>query len=192
MKQFVERLKTDKEFAAEFKTFMSGQNSKIKEGSKQVGEQLNKVVIDSIKEFAASKNITLTDDEQTSHALAALTKQICLQMDDMIVKSFASLEGSMTQPIDIPPEMMKAIKENKDLYQECMHKADKAAEEAIQKCLRELDAAVLQSQKEFAEKVGYQGAYPSAELNKAVAAKLNETIKTQLNGLIQASAAATI
>jgi len=185
MKQFVERLKNDKEFAAEFKEFMTGQNGKVKGGTRQVGEQLNKFVMNSIREFAASKGITLTEDEQTSHALAGLCKQICNQMDDMIVKSFISLEGSMKQPIDIPPEMLKVIKENQATYMECMHKTDKAVEEAVQKFLREMDAAVMASQKEFAEKVGYHGAYPSTEINKAIAAKLNETIHTQVTGLME-------
>ena len=62
----------------------------------------------SIKEFAASRGMTLTDDEQTAKSLAALSKQICLQMDNMIVKNFAALEGSMKQPVDMPPEMAKA------------------------------------------------------------------------------------
>ena len=192
MKQFVERLKNDKEFAAEFKEFMTGQNGKVKGGTKQVGEQLNKLVMNSIREFAASKGITLVEDEQESHALAALSKQICHQLDDMIVKSFISLEGSMKQPIDMPPEMMKAISENQETYMECARKADKAVEEAIHNCLREIDAAVMASQKEFAERVGYHGAYPSTEINKAIATKLNETIHTQIKGLMEVFKASAI
>ena len=187
MKEFIKRLKTDKEIAAEFKEFLSAKNEKVKSGTRQVGEQLNKLVMGSVKEFAASKGMTLVDDEQTAKSLAGLSKQICLQMDDMMVKNFASLEGSMKQPIDMPPEMIKVIRENKELYAECMHKADKAAEDAIQKCLRELDASVMASLKEFAEKTGYNGPYPSGEINKAIAKKLNETILNQLKGLVQLS-----
>ena len=187
MKEFIKRLKTDKEFAAEFKEFLTAKNAKVKEGTRQIGEQLNKLVLGSIKEFADGKGIALKDDEQAAKSLAALSTQICIQMDDMIVKNFTSLEGSMTQPIDMPPEMIKAIRENKELYAECMHSADKAAEEAIQKCQRELDAAVMAANKEFAEKSGYKGPYPSTEINKAIAKKLNETILNQLKGLVQLS-----
>ena len=187
MKQFVERLSTDKEFAAEFKEFMTRKNEKVKEGTKQVGEHLDKLVMESIKEFAASKGITLQDDEQTKASLAGLTKQICLQMDDMIVRSFTKLEGSMKQPIDLPPEMIAVIRENKELFNECIHKADPAAEEAVKKCGKELDAAVMAAFKEFAEKTGYQGAFPSSELNKAIAKELNETILAQMKGLMELS-----
>ena len=187
MKEFVKRLSSDKEFAAEFREFLTAKNEKVKEGTRQIGEQLNKLVMGSIKEFAASKGMTLTDDEQTAKSLAALSKQICLQMDDMIVKNFASLEGSMKQPIDMPPEMVKVIRENKELYAECMHKADAAAAEAVKKFGQELNVAVMASLKEFSEKTGYAGPYPSAEINKVIAKKLNEVISNQLKGLMQLS-----
>ena len=187
MKEFVNRLTTDKEFAAEFKAFLATKNEKIKQGTKLIGEDLNRLVMRSIQEFAASKGMTLTDDEQTAKSLAALSKQICLQMDDMIVKNFASLEGSMKQPVDVPPEMTKVIRENKELYAECMHKADTAVAEATQKLLKELDAAVMAANKEFAEKTGYKGPYPSTEINKAIAQKLNEVIRTQHKALMELS-----
>ena len=187
MKEFIKRLNSDKEFAAEFKAFLTAKNDKVKEGTRQVGEQLNKLVMGSIKEFASSKGMTLTDDEQTAKSLSALSKQICLQMDDMIVKNFASLEGSMKQPIDVPPEMIKVIRENKELYAECMHKADTAVAEATKHFLKELDAAVMASIKEFAEKTGYKGPYPSTEINKAIAQKLNEVIRTQQKALMELS-----
>lgn len=187
MKAFVEKLRTDKAFAAEFKEFLTAKNEKAKEGTRQVGEQLNKLVMGSIKEFAASKGMTLTDDEQTAKSLAGLSKQICMQMDDMIVKNFTTLEGSMKQPIDMPPEMVKVIRENKELYAECMHSADKAVAEATKKFMKELDAAVMAANREFAEKTGYNGAYPSTQINKAVAAKLNEVIRSQQKGLMEIS-----
>ena len=187
MKEFVERLKTDKEFAAEFKEFLTGKNAKVKEGTRLVGQQLDKLVMGSIKEFAASKGIILADDEQTAKSLAGLTRQICLQMDDMIVKSFAALEGSMKQPVDVPPEMIKAVRENKELYLECLHKADEACEAAIQKCLREMDAAVRAVHEEFAEKAGHQLPELRTGLNKAIAQKLNEVVHTQLKGLMELS-----
>ena len=187
MKEFTKRLSTDKEFAAEFKEFLTAKNEKVKEGTRLVGEQMNKLVMGSVKEFAASKGITLTDDEQIAKSLAGLSKQICLQMDDMIVKSFAALEGSMTQPMDMPPEMVKVIRENKELYAECMHKADKAVAEATGKFMKEMDAAVMAANQEFAEKTGYKGPYPSAEMNKAIAGKLNETIRTQQKALMELS-----
>ena len=187
MKEFIKKLTSDKEFASEFKAFLTAKNDKVKEGTRQVGEQLNKLVMGSIKEFAASKGMTLTDDEQTAKSLAGLSKQICLQMDDMIVKNFASLEGSMKQPIDMPPEMIKAIRENKELYAECMHKADAVAAEAIRKFGQELNAVVMASFKEFSEKTGYHGPYPSTEINKAIVQKLNEVISNQLKGLMELS-----
>ena len=187
MKAFVERLSSDKAFAAEFKEFLAAKNEKVKEGTKLVGEQLNKLVMGSIREFAASKGITLTDDEQTGKSLAGLSKQICMQMDEMIVKSFAALEGSMKQPVDVPPEFVKAIRENKETYLACMHEADKAAEEAVESCGKALDAAVAEALKSFSEKTGYQGAYHSFAMNKAVSKKLNEVIGAQIKGLMQIS-----
>ena len=187
MKEFIKRLNSDKEFASEFKAFLTAKNDKVREGTRQVGEQLNKLVMGSIKEFAASKGMTLTDDEQTAKSLSALSKQICLQMDDMIVKNFASLEGSMKQPMDMPPEMIQVIRENKELYAECMHKADAAVAEATKHFLKELDAAVMASIKEFAEKTGYKGPNPSTEMNKAIAQKLNEVIRTQQKALVELS-----
>ncbi len=187
MKEFVKRLSGDREFAAEFREFMTAKNEKVREGTRLVGEQLNKLVMGSIKEFTASKGMILKDDEQIAKTLAALSKQICLQMDDMIVKSFAALEGSMKQPMDMPPEMVKVIRENKDLYAECMHKADRAIAEATGKFSKEMDAAVMAANKEFAEKTGYNGPYPSGELNKHIAAKLNELIRNQQKALMEIS-----
>ena len=187
MKAFIKRLSSDKEFAAEFKEFLTAKNEKVKEGTRLVGEQLNKLVMGSIKEFAASKGMTLTDNEQTAKTFAGLSKQICLQMDDMIVKSYAALEGSMKQPMEMPPEMVKVIRENRELYAECMHKVDKAVAEATGKFMKELDAAVMAANKEFAEKTGYNGPYPSGELNKHIAAKLNELIRNQQKALMEIS-----
>ena len=187
MKEFVKRLSGDKEFAAEFKEFLTAKNDKVKEGTRLVGEQLNKLVMSSVKEFAASKGITLKDDEPTAKSFAGLCKQICLQMDEMIVKNFAALEGSMKQPVDMPPEMIKVIRENKELYAECMHKADQAIAEATRKFMKEMDAAVMAANKEFADKTGYNGPYPSVEINKAIAGKLNDTIRTQQKALMEIS-----
>ena len=185
MKAFIERLSTDKAFAEEFKAYLAAKNDTVKEGSKQVGEQLNKLVMSSIREFAESKGMELKDDEQVSKSLAGLSKQISLQLDDMIVKSFTALEGSMKQPVDMSPELLKFIGENQELYLECMHKADKAAEEAIQACGKALDAAVKASLQEFMEKTGVQNVQPSPAINKAIAKKLNEMINTQIMGVMQ-------
>ena len=187
MKQFMERLQNDKDFAMEFRAFMTEKNNTVKEGTRLVGEHLNKLVMGAVKEFAASKGMELKDDAVASKPLAALTKQICMQMDDMIVKSFGRMEGSMKQPVDVPQEMIKAVRENKDLYMEIMHKADKAAGEAVKKCGKELDAAVMASLKEFADKVGYHGPYPSAEMNKMISAELNKVVMKQIKGLMEIS-----
>lgn len=45
----------------------------------------------------------------------------------------------------------------------------------------------LSGDKEFAEKTGYKGPYPSAEINKTIAAKLNEVIRTQQKALMEIS-----
>lgn len=36
MKEFIKRLTSDKEFAAEFKAFLTAKNAKVKEGTRQV------------------------------------------------------------------------------------------------------------------------------------------------------------
>ena len=66
MKEFIKRLNSDKEFAAEFKEFLTAKNQTVREGTRLVGEHLNKLVMSSVKEFAASKGMTLKDDEQTA------------------------------------------------------------------------------------------------------------------------------
>ena len=93
----------------------------------------------------------------------------------------------MKQPIDVPPEMVKVVRENKELFAECMHNADKAVAEATQKFMNEMDTAVMTAVKEFAEKVGYNGPYPSTQINKAIAAKLNEVIRNQQKALTEIS-----
>ncbi len=158
-----------KDAAREFKEFMKEKDETVKAGTKQVEPQLDKLVLDSVKEFAASKGIALTDDETTSKALSGLSKQIGIQLNDMIVKSFTTLEGSMKQPIDMSPELIKVTKENEELYAECMHKADAAVREALKKCGKEMDAAGMVAFKEFSEKTGYQGPYPSEQFNKEIA-----------------------
>ena len=187
MKQFVERLATDKEFAAEFREFMLGKNETVKEGTKLVGQHLDKLVMTAVKEFADSKGIALQDDDQAKKPLSELSHQICLQLDDMIVKSFVTLEGSVKQPVDMPPELVEVIKNNKDLFSECCHKADQAAKEAVEKCGKEMNAAVMAAFKEFAEKTGYQGDFNDVQINKEIAKRLNDVITTQLNGLIEIS-----
>ena len=64
---------------------------------------------------------------------------------------------------------------------------DAPAAEAIRKFGQELNAAVMASLKEFSEKTGYAGPYPSTEINKAITQKLNEVISNQLKGLMELS-----
>lgn len=187
MKQFVERLATDKEFAAEFKEFMLGKNETVKEGTKLVGQHLDKLVMTAVKEFADSKGIVLQDDEMAKKPLEGLSHQICLQLDDMIVKSFVTLEGSVKQPAEMPPEFVEVIRNNKDLFSECCHKADQAAKEAVEKCGKEMNDAVMAAFREFAEKTGYQGDFSNVQINKKIAKRLNDVITTQIKGLIEVS-----
>ena len=92
MQEFVKKLQNDKAFAEEFKAYLSGADAKVKEGTRQVGKQLEKVVMDSIKSFAESKGMTLTDDPEISKTLDNMSKQICKQLDEMIIKQFKAME----------------------------------------------------------------------------------------------------
>ena len=55
MNDFIEKLQNDKAFADEFKAYLRGADSKVKEGTRQVGKQLDNVVMETIKGFAESK-----------------------------------------------------------------------------------------------------------------------------------------
>ena len=92
MNEFIKKLQSDKAFAEEFKAYLSGADSKVKEGTRQIGKQLDKVVMDTIKGFAESKGIALTDDDQVSKTLGNMSKQICKQLDEMIIKQFKAME----------------------------------------------------------------------------------------------------
>lgn len=92
MNEFIKKLQSDKAFAEEFKAYLSGADSKVKEGTRQIGKQLDKVVMDTIKDFAESKGIALTDDDQVGKTLGNMSKQICKQLDEMIIKQFKAME----------------------------------------------------------------------------------------------------
>ena len=92
MNEFIKRMQEDKAFAEEFKAFLSGADAKVKEGTREVGKQLDKVVMDTIKGFAESKGIALTDDDQVGKTLGNMSKQISKQLDEMIVKQFKAME----------------------------------------------------------------------------------------------------
>ena len=92
MNELIKKLQSDKAFAAEFKAYLAGADSKVKEGTRQVGKQLDKVVMETIKGFAESKGITLADDAEVSKTLANMSKQICKQLDEMILKQFKAME----------------------------------------------------------------------------------------------------
>lgn len=57
-----------------------------------MGKQLDKVVMDTIRGFAESKGMTLTDDEEISKTLGNMSKQMCMQLNEMIVKQFKAME----------------------------------------------------------------------------------------------------
>ena len=92
MNEFIIKLQSDKAFAEEFKAYLSGADSKVKEGTRQIGKQLDKVVMDTIKGFAESKGMTLADDPEVSKTLGNMSKQICKQLDEMIIKQFKAME----------------------------------------------------------------------------------------------------
>ena len=92
MNEFIRKLQSDKAFADEFRAYLSGADGKVKEGTRQVGKQLDKVVMDTIKGFAESKGIELKDDAEVSKTLGNMSKQICKQLDEMIIKQFKAME----------------------------------------------------------------------------------------------------
>ena len=92
MKDFIQRLKDDKAFGEEFKAYLSGADAKVKEGTRQVGKELDKVVMDTIRGFAESKGMTLTEDPDICKTLGNMSKQICLQLNEMIIKQFKAME----------------------------------------------------------------------------------------------------
>ena len=51
----------------------------------------------------------------------------------------------------------------------------------------QLNKLVMGSVKEFAEKTGYKGPFPSAEVNKGIVKQLNDAIRTQQKGLMELS-----
>jgi len=93
MKQFVQRLSTDRAFAAEFREFMCGKDGKIREYTKEFGQLLNRRVMNSVREFAASRGIPLTDDEEVARTLAAVNRQLCRELDETVLRAFAALEA---------------------------------------------------------------------------------------------------
>ena len=92
MNEFIQKLQSDKAFADEFKAYLSGADAKVKEGTRQVGKQLDKVVMDTIKGFAESKGMTLSDDENVSKTMGNMSDQIGKQLDEMIIKQFKAME----------------------------------------------------------------------------------------------------
>ena len=92
MNEFIQKLQNDKAFADEFKAYLSGADAKVKDGTRQVGKQLDKVVMDAVKGFAESKGIALSDDPEIGKTLGNMSKQICKQMDEMIIKQFKAME----------------------------------------------------------------------------------------------------
>lgn len=92
MNDFIQKLQNDKAFADEFRAYLRGADSKVKEGTRQVGKQLDKVVMDTIKGFAESKGIELKDDAEVSKTLGNMSRQICKQLDEMIIKQFKAME----------------------------------------------------------------------------------------------------
>ena len=92
MNEFIEKLQNDKAFAQEFKAYLSGTDGKVKEGTRQVAKELDKVVLEAVKGFAESKGITLTNDGEICKTLGNMSKQISKQLDEMIVKQFKAME----------------------------------------------------------------------------------------------------
>ena len=92
MNELIKKLQSDKAFAAEFKAYLAGADSKVKEGTREVGKQLDKVVMDTIRGFAESKGMTLADDGNVSKTLGNMSNQIGKQLDEMIMKQFKAME----------------------------------------------------------------------------------------------------
>ena len=92
MNELIKKLQSDKDFAAEFKAYLAGADSKVKEGTREVAKQLDKVVMDTIRGFAESKGMTLSDDESVSKTLGNMSTQISKQLDETILKQFKAME----------------------------------------------------------------------------------------------------
>lgn len=91
MKNFIEKLRTDEAFAAEFLDAIHGADSEVKECIQGFSEQLDKLVMKAILEFASSHNMTIQDDEAVKKQITTLSKQIGLQLDEMVVKQFKGM-----------------------------------------------------------------------------------------------------
>ena len=83
MNELIKKLQSDKAFAADFKAYLAGADSKVKEGTREVGKQLDKVIVDTIRGFAESKGMALSDDEPgasctTIRAVSAVKSSIFL------------------------------------------------------------------------------------------------------------------
>ncbi len=92
MEELIKKLKTDEAFANDFKAFVKNANGTVKEGCSKIGAELNKFVIKTITDFAKSKGMSLKDNETVKKQLSTLSKQICIQLDEMIVKQFKALD----------------------------------------------------------------------------------------------------
>lgn len=45
MNELIKKLQSDEAFAEEFKAYLAGADSKVKEGTREVGKQLDKVIM---------------------------------------------------------------------------------------------------------------------------------------------------
>lgn len=88
MQEFIERFKKDPDLQKKFNEYIVGADKKVCEGTKQIGDQLNKLVIGVFTDFAKQNNIELKDDDKCKETLAPFCKQICMQLNETILKQF--------------------------------------------------------------------------------------------------------
>ena len=85
MNNFIEKMKTDKAFAAEYQAFMRKYDSEIMAATKEMGDRLDKINMKAITEFAQSKGMTLSDDKEAKEMLSGVSRNIGKSLDQVIL-----------------------------------------------------------------------------------------------------------
>lgn len=88
MKNFMEKLTTDKEFKEKFISHMHSEEGKVKEASEKIGAELNKFMQESIESFCKEQGITCELDQETANKLCELCKGSALKLNEMLIDVF--------------------------------------------------------------------------------------------------------
>lgn len=86
LKEFHEQMKNDPALAKEYlEFFKKNDDGKVKELTKEVAKKLNELQANTAKAFAESKGFTFEADTEGDAVIATINKDICKQMDKLIV-----------------------------------------------------------------------------------------------------------